>query len=498
MRIRAQFAVQLVGGIANALVYLVLTPVLIRHLGLERYGVLALVLGFAIYVNLADLGIGAATSRELAAAGSEKRRPIYGSSLLLASFFGTVAGALFASLALPGVGQLVGVGVAVSAELRSAAPALFLLGLTSILAGVPQGAQFGLSRFAQMNFVSIVGTSASVLGPAAYAVFVGKDISGLVYSVAFSRILAGMLAHIDCRRAGLRPEFSVSLAVVRKLLSYGGWSTIIGILHRATNSADRIVIGMMRGAAVLPFFVVPQGALSRSQMVGTALMSAVFPRLARQSNQHGLEKACYRAILLLTPVFVAGVLVTPFLLSVWMGVEFSRRATVVAVLLGGWAWLETLGTVPYVIIQANATMQREATISAAICAPNILLLIAAIHWWGPTGAAVVAVLRSTAYFLARAAATSGKSIPWGEIVASGLLVAGATIAATVLTDSLASYTGGLVLISSLIVSFANRPTFIDEIVMGAVRPFWSVRPAEGRSLPASLDDDRSTRSENLN
>jgi O-antigen/teichoic acid export membrane protein len=426
MRIRAQFGVQLFGGVANVLILVALTPLLIKSLGLERYGLLLLILSFVVYVGLADLGLGPATTQRIAATHDSKERArIIGAAVLMSVILGAAAGLIFALLSLSAVGALIGLTPDVAHELSSAAGGLFFLGLTTIISGVPQGALLGMSRFTAYNVNSLLVTAASILSPATYAVCFGNDIAGLIFAVAIGRLITACIGFLSCLQAGLVPSFwPVNWNTARHLLGYGGWSTAMALMHRATNSIDRPFIGAIAGAGLIPYFAIPQGVLSRTNFVSAALMSAVFPRLAqtKTSDHSRILDNCYRSILMLTPCYVAAILLTPTLITVWLGAAFAAKASACAVLLALSAWIDAVSFVPYTYLQAAATPRREAVIGAALLLPNMFFLTVAITLGGIEGAAIVSVVRSIAYFVGRGRATGGMGIPLMDLVISALAV----------------------------------------------------------------------------
>src|SRR5262245_55812945 len=160
MPIRAKFGIQLVGGLANTALFVILTPVLVGSLGLDRYGLLLLVLSISIYAGLAELGLGLATSREMAAADPAQRGSILGMALSLNFVFCILAGGIYALFSWAPVSRLLLNGdQTLSNELMSSGWALFCLGSTTILASTTQGALFGLSKFVEVNAIDLATTA---------------------------------------------------------------------------------------------------------------------------------------------------------------------------------------------------------------------------------------------------------------------------------------------------------------------------------------------------
>jgi O-antigen/teichoic acid export membrane protein len=473
MKMRTQFAVQLVGGLANIILLVALTPLLINALGLERYGVLLLILSLTIYVGLGEFGIGSAVGQRISAAiDLSEREAVLSNGLSVSLAFGVVGGVVFAFLAVPGAGKVLGLDSATAAELTTAWPALFLLGLGTIVAGVPQSALFGLGRFVELNIISVLATASGLVAPALWAVLVQNNLSGLIFVIALSRFLPMGLALLWCRRSGLRPVLHrPDPRVAKGLIGYGGWMTLTGILHRLTNSLDRPIISGFLGAAVVPLFAVPEALLSRSTFVVGALMSAAFPRLASASDGvgRGVVEACYRSVCLLSPAYVAGVLLIPEFLAIWLGQEFAAKASTTAVLLALACWIDAVGYVPYVYMQAAAIIRREALVAAAFVIPTAIALVGATKLLGVEGAALVAVIRSAAYLWGRLRATGHFGFPaidfWLHSAVVGL---SGGVAVAAVAGGVRFMMGAAVLGASLALVILRRPPFLGDVIRAAL------------------------------
>lgn len=402
MRLRSHFFIQLVGAALSTFAFILLTPLLLSSLGLERYGLLLLVLSFLIYTNLAELGLGGAVSREIAACNEDDQSLIFGNAVLLSSVLACLGGLLFSLLALPIVANVFLEDPKIIAELSDSVCALFALGALSIVGSVPRSVLFGLSSFVPLNLVSIVSSTGSLIAPSLYASYIGSDLPGLLAAIAASHLAAALISFLLCHYQGCKPAFTFNPSIARTLLSYGGWSTASGIVHRMTNSLDRPLISSLVGPAAVTFFAIPEAALNRAHLLSGALLSAAFPRLAQSPYDTLLINTCYRGVLLMTPLFVVGILSMQTFLALWLGSEFAGNAHSIAVLLAIAIWLEVIGRVPYALLQARSGMREETKIATIILFPNLILLLLSINFFGIIGAATVAIFRSAAFFVLRA------------------------------------------------------------------------------------------------
>ncbi len=60
-----------------------------------------------------------------------------------------------------------------------------------------------------------------------------------------------------------------------------------------------------------------------------------------------------------------------------------------------------LGYVPYLWLQTQPALRLETKVAGLILAPNLILLVPAVKFYGVTGAAAVAVIRSAGFLVLR-------------------------------------------------------------------------------------------------
>lgn len=398
-----------------------------RTLGLERYGILLLILGFALYAGLAEFGLGMATARFLSKTDNdEERSRILGASVVVSVPLALVAGTLFACLSLQVLAVRLGLNSSIAVELEHARLGLFFFGMSIVAASVMNGVLYGMQRFIALNLSYSLSTAMYSLGPTVYATTVGHDIAGLVSSAAIGQWIAVSVAILVCHKLRFYPKLrGVEFVLLRRLLAYGVWSTFGGSLHRATNSIDRPFIGALIGAAAIPTFAVPQSIISRSSIVIGALTGAIFPSLSKTegtSAYDGLLIECYRSACWLAPLYIVGILGLPLFLELWIGSNFASSAANVAILLGFAGWIDALGAIPYTALLASEKISKESKLGSFIVFPNLLLLGASLLCFGIVGAAAVAIMRSTAYLVGRIFITGVKSAPLLDISSQSSLV----------------------------------------------------------------------------
>src|SRR5712664_1803789 len=225
----------LIGNGAPMIVAVFCIPLLIRGLGKDRFGVLALAWALIGYASLFDLGLGRALTQLVAkklGAGDEREiPPLAWTSLLLMLFLGFV-GTTAVMLASPWlVHRVLHIPGALQAEtLRS----FYLLGLsipvvinTAGLRGLLEAYQ----RFGLINALRIPMGVFTFAGPLLVLPF-SKSLVPVVATLLAGRMIAWGAHLVLCLRVipALRLGVAWQRAAVGPLLRFGGWMTVSNVV----------------------------------------------------------------------------------------------------------------------------------------------------------------------------------------------------------------------------------------------------------------------------
>ena len=393
-----------VGSLAPVALSLVVVPLYIRVIGEYRYGILALIWLTLGYFGIFDLGLGRAVAQKLASIGDSDAlavgRVFWTSSLLNAGF------GIFGGLLIWPVCQYalhIFTSSEASAEIGPALPWLMLgVPLVTLSSGF-SGALQGCSQFLELNLISTIGSALIQIAPLCVAYAVGPNLAHLVESVIFARLLCAILLFWRCQ-VDLIPRGApiFSLADGRALLVFGGWVTVTSIVGPLMVILDRFVLGAVAGARAVTFYTVPFQFAQGLVILPSALASALFPRMSAADGPEGRRLAT-RALQSLTvvvaPMTVAGVvLIGPFL-RLWIGQEFSAIASTPAQILLIAFSINGLALVPFINLQARSRPDLIAKCHLAELVPYLIILVAALHVAGVSGAAFAFALRIFADYI---------------------------------------------------------------------------------------------------
>lgn len=386
------------------LLALVLTPVLVAQLGIDRWGLFTLALALVGVFGIFDLGVGQALTRALSERiGTGQREDE-----------ADLAGAAIACLAgLSALGAfalwwfvpvLVERVLNVPPELQDeAADAMRILVAAAPLV-VVNAALWGIlaahQRFRQANLVTIPVNVFYYLGPVLVllvwdsltAVMLALVACRLANTISYAVLVRPLLPGLGTRR--IRPS------LVLPLLRIGGWMSFSGALTQALLYADRFIIGALLSLSAVAFYATPLDLVLRAWILPVAVAQALLPALASSFRTLPVETAALLrrgALLIAALVFPACLVLVAFahdILWLWLGADFAEGGAAVLRILGVGVLFSCAAFAPGSLLDAIGrpdVTARFALLQAVVFLPLSALLLL---WIGIEGAALAWVLRS--------------------------------------------------------------------------------------------------------
>lgn len=389
-----------VGYVAPLLVVLVALPPTIAGLGVERYGILAIVLVVHDYLGYLDFGLGRAATREIAAAVADPdrradARTIFVTSLILHLALGTALALAAWALVPPLAGLLLPHGSVLLAEARGALMVSVLFGPTLLLLTSARGALEALQRFDLVNLVRIPSNVLTYLVPLAGAL-AGYSLARIVLLMVAVRLVTAViyvLMNFGQLPAGKRARFDMAMG--RPIVSLGGWIMAANLAGMVLVSGNRPIIGAVASVAALTYYAVAQDVVSRLWILPASVCSALFPMftVASDTQQERVGRlfadgSVYLLVLLTPPVLVV-MLFGHDLLALWMDPAFAdRSASVFTILIIGVA-ADGVARVPLTLLQARDRAHLVARVRLWLVPAFLVATVWAMERWSIIGAASV-------------------------------------------------------------------------------------------------------------
>jgi O-antigen/teichoic acid export membrane protein len=388
------------------LLALVLTPILIHQLGLDRWGLFTLALAMVGVFGVFDFGVGQALTRAI----SER--------------IGTGRGSEAAALVEAALGTLIGISMVVALGLWLFVPVLVdrmlqvppglrdqAIGAMRVLAAaaplvVLNAALWGVlaayQRFRAANLVTIPVNLFYYLGPV-LVLLVWDSLIGVMLALVLCR-LASTLSYLWLVRPlvpglGLRwPRFGL----VVPLLKLGGWMTFSGLMTQALLYADRFLIGALLSLSAVAFYATPLDLVLRAWIVPVAVSQTLLPAFASSFAAAPAPTAALLrrgGLVVMVMVFPACLVLVGGareILWLWLGQGFADGSARVLQWLGCGIFFSCVAFAPAALLDAIGRPDAAAKFAAAQAVVFIPLAALLIHLIGIEGAAIAWAARAAA------------------------------------------------------------------------------------------------------
>ena len=395
----------LAGDIAPLVVAVAAIPVLIHGVGVDRYGILTLVMLAVGYFGLFNFGLGRAATRfiaEAVASGNHSDIPgLFWTSLFLMSGFGVCGAILAAALSPWMVGHLFKIAPPLQAE---SLHAFYLLALS--LPFVISGGSLGgtLSAFQRFDLTNAVGVPTSILyyvAPLLVLPF-SRSLGWIVTAIVLVRVASWVASFLLCLYVlpELRQQISLHRPMIRPLLGFGGLVNVSGVAQSIMEYADRFIIGAMLSVAAVAYYAVPYQITNKLRVIPAALSGVVFPAFSAsfsanpQRTEILFERATRYIILALFPAVLMIVTLAPEGLTLWLGPSFAGHSSAVMRWLAIAVFINSLAWPPFALLQAARRPDLTAKLNLVELPAFILLLLWALARYGVEGAAAAYAVRS--------------------------------------------------------------------------------------------------------
>lgn len=394
----------LAGQTVPLLVGLAVLPLLIRTLGLDRYGFLTLVWVLVGYASIFDMGIGRVLIRvvalRLSRGDTAGAHHIARVGLSFMVVFGLVVAAVFALASTWLVDHVFKLPPALKDEALGAmlllAASLPFVMMTSGYTGVLTAHE----QFRGMNIVRALMGTASYLGPLLVALWINR-LDALVAFTLFMRVM-GTLAHDTLARRHCGMHFRPVVPdrdSARELLSLGGWISLSNLVSPMLSYLDRLLLGALVPVRFVAFYATPFDLVSKATMLPGALTGALFPSIAAvqpgsdAARQTMVQTARLLFVTVLPIAFVFVAVAYPGL-RLWLGDEFAERAAPVMQVLALGFLFNMMAQAPAMLIQAAGQPRVMALLHVVELPIFVAVLYTLTLHWGIVGTAVAAMLRN--------------------------------------------------------------------------------------------------------
>lgn len=481
-----------------ALAGLVVTPVLARGLGPERFGIWVLIGSIAVYADLLQLGLGSATAKAVAEARgrSDERRLI---AAVATSFWLMVPPAVLALALAVGFAELAPRLFDVLPTYRDETVLLGVLTGVGIAAAIPgQAITSVLTGLQRYDLLYLTEIGFWLLQAPLWAVIVWRGgglialgIAGLVLGLVLLAVRIA-IAHRLVDGLRLAPRY-VERALIGGLARVSGWLALaqagVVILYRI----DVFVVGIVAGVPAAGVYAVGQKLASAADRAIRPTITGLFPFAAELAERNERERL---RITVLTgmrvtlavamPICLALIVLSRPAVELWVGGEFAKASDVVRYLALA-TIVAALTRTGMTALQGAGRVRVPALLTALEAALNLTLSVVLGIWIGLTGVAIATLAAAVAVrlglfvpHLARELDISPRDL-WRSVgrphlaPTLGALLVGFAVLAIDLPNAVAVFVGGMLMLITYAAIFGvlgldtRERTHLRDIAGRAIR-----------------------------
>ena len=362
--LKRNVAANVVGRAVSGLILLAVTPLYIRLLGVEAYGLAGLATTVKTVLVAFDLGLATTLNRELARASARREdasttRDLVRSIEACYWLFAAGVGLLCVALAPVAAGRWLNAPTLGPGVVQEAVALIGVLIALDLPFTVYHGALLGLQRQVTANVLQVsalalrFGGAALVLAtvsPTIRAFLVWQALAALISTAAAGALLWSALPPGTRRPRVSRAElvrvwrFAAGLGLVT--------ATGVGVMH-----VDKLIVARLLPLEQLGYYTIATTLAAVIYHLSGAVFSAVFPRLTgavalgdRTELAWRYHSACQGVAVLVLPVAAVLVAFAPEVVRLWTGdpVVAAQTRRLVPLLVGT-AAANALVTVPYAL-----------------------------------------------------------------------------------------------------------------------------------------------------
>ena len=395
---------QVAGQLLPLFIAAVAIPLLLKRIGVDRFGVLTLAWALVGYFSLFDLGLGRALTKVVSdrlAAGKDHEVAAASWTALTMMF---AVGSIFTIaiwLRCEWIARsLMKVPPALVGEtMRSLYPLALSIPVITVTTGL-RGILEAQHRFGMVNVVRAVMGAFSFLGPLT-AAFFSPSLFPLITVLVVGRMVAAVVHFLLCLHTtpSLKDGFFFDRATIGELMSTGSWITVSNLVGPLMVYTDRFVISALLSVSVVAYYTTPFELVSKLWLVPGSVTGVLFPAFAALAviDHNKLERTYSRGVracfLILFPVVFLIFLFAPEGLHLWLGPVFAQKSAVILRWLAVGVFINSLSQVPYVLLQAVNRPDIPGKIHLVEIPLYLGAMVLGIKYFGLPGAAAVWAMR---------------------------------------------------------------------------------------------------------
>ncbi len=388
------------GKLFSSLVGLFLTYYIIKKIGIEKYGIYALITAAGGYFSLLDLGVGTSfvkyISEYKALNQNEKINKIIGCGISFYFLFGVLIFSLF----FFGGEHIIDFLKLPDNFKKEAFLILMIYGSILSFSGLFSPFQAIIPAIERFDLVSSLSILFSILNLFGSIFFLdrGFGLYGLMLNSLLIVILSGLIyLYISFK---LLPYLKIRIfyfdrEIFYLIFSYGGKLQITRLSSIIASHLEKIIITRLVGLSYVGFYQIGNSLCEQTRNIPTLIVGALFPvfsRLKAVEKHTELSEIYFRSVKYLafiTVLLLGFVSASPSLIiKFWLGSNYPESVRIVTIMGWGYMFNTVFGAVSGAVSQGigRPDLQMKGAVLNMIL--NIFLSFFFIYLFGFSGAAV--------------------------------------------------------------------------------------------------------------
>jgi O-antigen/teichoic acid export membrane protein len=400
------------GAALPLLVSIIVIPMYLGRIGPSRYGIISLVWLLFGYFGIFDFGLSRATTNLLARPanqGAERQAEIFWTATIVNTLIGALGALAFALAGKVIIGSFFKVPIELRSELQTALVWVAFLLPLSTTSAVFIGVLEAHERFLELNFIQVLGAVLGQLLPLGAVVLLGTRIDIAIAATFVARFVTTVPIFIlAVRQSGRNAIPGITGDTARELFRYGGWVAVSNIAGPILVSIDQFMIGAVIGVSSVPRYSIPFNIATKILLIPGAMARALFPQLTKlgvddaRARTEAVTITLSRALVIVCAPLIV---ISHYALTLWLGADFSKNASMVSRIIIFGVWMNGVAYVPFAMLQSQGKPGVVARLHVYELVPFFAILWVGLHLFGLIGAGLAWSLRVLvdAMFLFRAA-----------------------------------------------------------------------------------------------
>lgn len=335
--------------LVTVLTAFIVSPIMVKQLGDETYGIWVLIVSISSYFTVLDFGINTAIVRYIskytALKDYQKARQIYSSSFIIFMILSIV---VLISIAIIGLYFKEFFNIE-SFSNQYLYIILLIIGADmaiNLIFGVLSGAMRGLQNFLEINIIMITVTIVKNV-VLVYLLLNGYSLLSIAVLVISATIIRCSAQYVFIKKQYSFLNFnfsSIDKSTLRLLFNYSIYSFLIAVSLKILFSTDSIVIGALISVEDVTFYAIPAMIVEHLEKIIWAVVAVLIPIISSREAVGDAKENSSLYILgtKYTLLFCAPIIIVLFIagddfIRIWMGEAYAEPSSkVLNILLIGY------------------------------------------------------------------------------------------------------------------------------------------------------------------